>query len=280
MQLKEIKAAVQAHHDELVLPNRHGYVDARTVPTSSGCFYPLAGTLTLGRNTPLYIVFHGAGAPITWDGLRSEQAFNECMLAHKQPFNDFKGNDHSKRWVEYLLSDKSPWRELLPHMMEFDPDYINNAGFIFSSIRDLPKRLVYNFALAVRFPWEMPRNYELCTRLWDNGVEPNTAVYISMNFSLTEKAGDLNGPYDVRYPWSFLEESGLEAAGRFITAAPGDLSVSASSATENVANLWKSSKVTESKEILDDFIKNDNLTLDYILGGLSVCTSTQRKEWE
>lgn len=283
MQEIDYKQFVKDYHDQRLLPNRFTYIrGGQSYGSAGGCMAAFAQAVgtpdKYGYTTPA-IIFQGDGAPISFAGLTNEKDYNDCMLAHKRAFNAFEGTPRSLRWVNFLLSDKSPWRVLHEYMMPLEPEWINNAGFIFSKNgSEIPSRLAYNFAMAVRYPWEISRCYELCTRLWDRGIEPVTAVYVSMNFCLSRKATDLTGPYDVRYPWSFLEESGIEAAGRFILGKPGDVKVRQAAGTNNVATLWKTTQDKQAEKDFSDLVSNDNLSLEVILSTISNAVERQ-KEW-
>lgn len=279
MDLSTFKQKVAEHHDALCLPNRFVVVVNGEVRTrSGGCFYPLRDWLDSHAGAGLLgVVFHGDGAPMTFDALRDNEAFNKAMLSHTVPYNKFIGNEHSKRWVGFLLSDQSPWRDLRPHLAVDDLDYINTAGFIFKDTDDLPRKLAYNFAMAVRYPWEMPRNYELCLQLWSLGVAPAMAVFVSQHFMLNSSAKDFDGPYDVLYPWSFLEESHYDAVGRFVLGKPRELSTTASAASpSNVAALWETPAADKaSDKLLNAFIADEKLTLQKILTGLNGLVAAQ-----
>jgi hypothetical protein len=283
--LATVKQKVADLHDEIALAMRYGYYseDGRNTEHREGCFNGLGNILSYANpNHPfefIYTAFHGDGAPMTFDTIRSNKTFNEAMLAHTQPWNKFVGTDRSRRWVDFLLSDISPWRALYGNIAEKDPAYINNAGFIFQDHPTLPTKLAYNFAMASRFPWEMTRNYELFLRLWDDGMDPCIALYIAVNFMLLPTAEDLNGPYEVIYPWSFLEATNLTAVGRFVLGKPNDVSPF-KSVQPNVFPLWN----TETKEIKEthdkffaDLLADKNLRLPTIVGIIHDCLEQQRK---
>lgn len=282
--LNDVKSTLQSlHDDKTMLAMRFGAVVGNQVnKTSGGCFYGITGYLSSSAQHPyIYAAFHGDGAEMSFDALRNNSVFNQKMIAHQIPWNQFTGTARSKRWVEYLLSETSPWAALHPYMPEKDPDYINNAGFIFTG-DGLPHKLAYNFVMAIRYPWEMTRNYELMLRLIDDAkLEPNVACFISMNYTLSDKAKDLDGPYDVIYPWSFLENTNLEAAGRFILGRPGTLSSTEPSTNPNVVPLWSMTKadvVSHATKIYNAFCDDTNLTLGKIVSGINECVELQRKE--
>ena len=282
MQLNDFRQHVAQHHDAALLPNRFLFVStpSSTKPEvrSGGCFYPLRDKLDGGGTLHyLGIVFHGDGAPMTFDALRDNAKFNECMLAHEVPYNKFTGTPRSKRWVGFLLSPQSPWKALHQYLSTSDDiDFVNNAGFIFKDAHTAPRKLLYNFAMAVRYPWEMTRNYELCLRLWEAGVEPALAVYISQHFTLNTSAETVDGPYDVIYPWSFLEESDYCSVGRFITGTPATLSTTENASEPNVRALWDT-KASEAAAVsaFNAFVADNKLSLGKIVKELSHIASVQ-----
>lgn len=278
-----IKQGLQTLHDGRTLSNRFIIYqkDHNPINHSDGCYRGLASYLSSRRQYADHfgLAFHGDGAAMTFDALRSMEKFNECMLAHTVPYNKFTGTERSKRWVSFLLSPVSPWRALHPYVAETDPDYINNAGFIFKDATSVPSKLAYNFALAIRYPWETTQNYELFLQLSERpNIDPVVALYISMNFNLKPTADTFDGPYDVRYPWSFLEEIGLEAVARFILGKPACVSNTASPVNpSNVRALWECPEdITESRKALAGLIENDNLMLDGILQAIEERISVQR----
>lgn len=292
MSLTNVKAVTQELHDAIRLPNRFAIMrpDHEPYINYDGCYRNLSDSLDEAadpkghglsddyyNNSNLSLAFHGDGAPMTFEALRDMAVFNTCMMDHKVPFNKFTGTERSKRWVSFLLSQQSPWRDLIEYIEELDPDYINTAGFIFKSIPDLPKKLTYNFALAIRYPWEMTRCYELFLRLCDAGVPEPTALYVSMNFNLNSKAETIDGPYDVQYPWCFLEASGLETAGRFILGKPADVSPKKSSVNpNNVQSLWGCND-PDAKAVLTKLIENERLSLSVLLKAVAERVEAQRQ---
>lgn len=287
---EEMKEAVRSHHDNMGLPNRYVtvYAKGQVQPLAGGCMrgfgdYLLSVSKYQDRSTYdlswCALPFHGDGAPITFDGLRDGAKFNECMLAHKQPFNKFIGTPRSKRWVSFLLSEHSPWKALVPWIAELDTDFINEAGFIFKDVKTVPKKLLYNFTTAIRYPWEITRSYELFLKLAEAGVPSTTALYVSINFNLNSKAETIDGPYDVQYPWSFLEETGLEAAGRFILCQPAEVDGTKSPYNPTCVNaLWcVDDDKKESRKKLNDLVEDDGLSLSKLLAAIAERVEVQRQ---
>jgi hypothetical protein len=105
------------------------------------------------------------------------------------------------------------------------------------SLDGIPSKLFYNFLMAIRFPWEQSIGYQTFLMLLDQGLEPNRACFIANSFFLKQGAKSIEGPWEIQYPMSYLEQMTLEAAGRFILAKPGDLKTKTGT-SPNCAPLW------------------------------------------
>lgn len=225
--LHKAKTYIQNFHDELSMGMRWGSVreNGRIQKQQGGCFASSGGVLdsALSHNWPgTFLVFHGDGTDIPLAGLANHKLYNKLMSENPRPWNKFEGTPRSKRWVSFLLSENSPWKALHPFLAETDEDYINNGGFIFKA-RSIPRKLWYNFAMAIRFPWEQSLAFSTFLYLLDEGLEQNLACFIANSFFLSEGATSLQGPWTIQYPMSYLETMTLEAAGRFILSKPGTL---------------------------------------------------------
>jgi hypothetical protein len=237
------------HDDTKKLPMRWGILYGGTFTSyAGGCFNGM-GSYFNSAYDALGIAYHGDGVDLTFEQVRDNHAYNEAVKNYKRGANTFEGTARSKKWVEFLMSDKSPWRALHKFIVEKDVDYINNAGFLLQTPGELPVKLTYNFALAVRYPWELPRNYSLWLMLLDKGVDPVKALFLTSFIALTPEAKDVNGPYETIYPWSFLEGARLDCAKKFIAGDPGHLQTSASGLyhNPNVFPLWQHQTATTTK---------------------------------
>ena len=145
----------------------------------------------------------------------------------------------------------------------------------------MPKKLIYNLTMSMRFPWEMTKQYELFLQLRNHGVEANTALYVALNFELSPTAESVIGPFTVIYPMSALEATDLSAAGRFICARPGTLRSDEELSNPNVFPLWNTEKDKEqSAAALDKLLANDGkLSLEEILSTVSECVERQKGMW-
>ena len=248
-----MKASVQKHHDDKgKLPMRWGTFSGIDIQMRhGGCFAGFSGALSKSYSHSA-VIFHGDGAALGWDAIKDNTAFAEAMKNYTRPANAFEGTERSKLWVHYLMGPKSPWRALHPYIVEKDVDFINNAGFIFDNKKDkgLPTKLTYNFALAIRYPWELPRNYSLWLMLLEKGIEPTLALFLTNFIAPKPEAKDIDGPYEVVYPWSFLESARLDCARRFILGEPKTLATSEGSqygdedGNNNVFSLWRQKNKT------------------------------------
>lgn len=241
-ELEKVKKACQDQHDSKVsLPMRWGVL-CNGLPSvyAGGCFNSMGSYFQQGYDA-LWMPFHGDGLDLPFEAIKDNNIFNECMKAYTRGQNTFEGTERSKEWVHFLLGPKSPWRELNKHLLEKDADYINNAGFIFRSPGELPMKLAYNFALAIRYPWELPRNFSLWRMLLSQGVDATVALFLTNFVAPKVEAKDVDGPYEVIYPWSFLESARLDCAKNFIAGTPLDVRSANQSGmiNPNVFGLWK-----------------------------------------
>lgn len=280
--LPDVKQAVAEHHDSTRSPMRWGWYDTKPHTSSGGCFAGSANTIKLVNEKKLpyfFSIFHGDGAPLSFLALKDNKKFQEEMRSYTKPFNKFVGTERTKEWITFLLSDASPWKLLRPYLAESDVDFINAGGFIFDGTKGLPAKLLYNFVMAYRLPWEVPRAFG---HWWElrKQMHPALALYIAMNFNLSAQAEDFNGPYDIIYPWSPLENTRYEAVGRFIDGLPKTLKMDEPATPPNVVPLW----CTEDKNNIHDryfqqFTETDKLMLWEIVDALNECAVSQRKAY-
>lgn len=241
MSIEIAKPKLLKHHDALTHGMRWGVIHSNgdTDEHSGGCFAGSTHTLLTAAQqnaSAVYVIFHGDGADITVEELCDPVKYNKKMASQTRPWNKFEGTERSKIWVSFLMSEASPWAALHPFILEKDEDYINGVGFLFTP-KNVPVKLWYNFVMAVRYPWEQAASYSTMLHLIERGIEPNTACFISNSFFLKAGASGLDGPWDIQYPMSYLEQLTLEAAGRFILGKPGCLS-STGSPSPNCGPLW------------------------------------------
>lgn len=267
--LELAKTSVKKIHDATGNPQRWGRVDTDgSVSTQSGgCFYSFRDTVQHSYEylyPYIFSAFHGDGAILSFDALRNDATFNKEMMAHTQPFDKFIGTERTEKWLSFLLSGASPWRHLMP-FIETGPSFVNDAGFVYSTPAKAPAKLLYNFVMGYRFPWEMPRGFGHWLLLQEK-IDPAMALYVALNFSLCPEAESIDGPYDVIYPWSCLEETMLEAAARFILARPGTVN-HGEETHPNVEPLWQvtGTLAEKARKGYDAMMAKDTLLLPDIL---------------
>lgn len=247
---------------------------------NGGCFHGFGDILQDTCFSSVGLVFHGDGAQISWDGLTNPVVFNKELQQHDQPFSVMKGTDRTKEWVKFLLSNQSPWKKLLPYLRNNNVEYINNAGFIFDPPHTLPSKLIYNFAMGMRFPWEMPKAFALWLLLRPVVKDDGLAFYIASHFELADNAGSIQGPYNIVYPWSCLEETGYETIGRFLAGEPAAMKAKTAPSNPNVHALWSISHpkvLSEAKHVLNKFTETDPLFLDTIRRSLDRLRDQQER---
>lgn len=284
MNLDGLKSRLQKDHDTTEnLPMRWGYQTGSTYrQDAGGCFYGVQSLLNYredNRADAIYTVFHGDGPVYDFDELTSFEKQQQVQKASRA-FNKYEGTARSLRWVNFLLSDTSPWKALHPHLLQ-EPDFINNAGFIYTDLDKLPRKLWYNFILATRFPWELPVNFGTWLLLQDRcKMEPNKALFIACNFTLAEGAKSLEeGPWTICYPWSFLEYVGLDAAGRFIKSRPAT-TANKGHCSPNVEPLWVTSPNAKWVNLTDKLaLENQGMTLQKISDVVDTCVTEQEARW-
>ncbi len=283
MSVEIMKAATVAAHDRLAQGMRWGAYHTTPVMAlkplqegESGCFAGAASSLEcLGNTGWLFACFQGDGVELGIDELVSIEKYNEKVKACTRPWNKFEGTERSLRWVQYLMSPRSPWSALHPFIVEKDVNWINNAGFVFD-VAGMPKKLWYNFLMAIRYPWEQYAAYSTFLHLCDAGIEHNLSCFVSSLFYLYPgpETDFHKGPWQIQYPMSFLEGLTLEAAGRFILSAPDHISGSTS---PNCAPLWTCEHDKERCFDLSMSVCNKNMSLQEVLDLVSSCVETQKE---
>lgn len=291
--LNTVKTICQEHHDAKELAMRYGAVTAEGKQTnkySSGCYGSITGYFVNDKKTHpfVYVPYHGDGCALSMEALCDLKTYNKEMAAYPRDWNKFEGNERSMIWTEFLLGDHSPWAALLPFLAEKDKEYCNTAGFIFQDLKKSPNKLFYNFLMAVRFPWELAKTYAHWLLLREK-MDDRLALYIANNFELRQSVDKVKGatgleegPWDIIYPWSYLESTTLEAAGRFVRCKPGTLSDSESLSNPNVAALWttKGKPQDNAWKLAEELSKNEKLTLTEIVVAVETCIAEQEAAWE
>lgn len=280
--IETCQTELQKHHDELCQSQRWGGLNGNGEVTwrdSQGCYGQLHYSESRVPSFSLmYFVFHGSGPELTMEELLDAEKCIQKIAASPRAWNEFQGTEKTQRWVDYLLSQKSPWRALLPFLVDPRSSAINNSGWIFKDLVTIPQKLLYNFLMAQRFPWEQCEQFATWLFLCDHGVEPTQALFISCNFTLRKGvAKDLSGPWDVMYPWSFLEGCTLDGAGRFIKGVPGNPS---GSMAPNVFALWQTTSFeAECMQQVNAMSEQTELSLAEIIVAVEEAVDKQSKVW-
>lgn len=278
-------ACSSLHNDPDLEPMRLvsiGSDGTQTIETA-GCYGFLThhGTRTAPSATLAYCFpFQGDGCAYSFQGLtNADQKQQETIKGRRDKFK-FVGTERSLIWVNYLLSNKSPWKALLPYMLLTDAEFINNSGFMFHSPKDLPSKLLYNFLMAIRFPWEMEEAYSTWLILREQ-MDDTLALFIASNFELQRGAESLDGPWELYYPYSFLEQCSLDAANNFISQTPNTL-LADCKFTPNVRELWSVSLTTNpmgisfTKHIESILSQDKTLSLKTIEESIARCVGQQQ----
>lgn len=281
MNLSEQKAFVQSQHDYTdKAPNRYGWLrghDNKPVPVHNGCINSFRGNYS-GYHGDKYMVFQGDGPVLPFSALIDPREYTKVIAENKRGLLEFKGTQRSLEWVKLLMSEGSPWHDMTQTLLETDPEYINNAGWLFNvGHKNYHSELCYNFAMAQRFPWECPVAFN--TFLMLKGGEFAMDLFITHNFQLKQGAKNIDGPWEMIYPWSDLEggNQDLSCAGRYIAGKPW---LGTTETRSNVLRLWQT---TPSKQDSDDFINlrdNPNLMLSEIYQTLTAAVDRQSKLWK
>lgn len=263
MDLSKLREKMQNHHDAVNIgPMRWG--DENQVYTG-GCFYAVQNCIaSTAVKMPMFTVFHGDGLRLSPKALSDRPTYYKELRESKFAFNKYIGTDRSLAWVNFLLSEESPWRALHPWIInKDDPEEINRSGFIYKR-EGIPRKLSYNFIMATRYLWECPLNATLFNLFVEEAkMRPAAALFLSMFFVLKDKA-TLEGPYSPIYPWSCLEGGSFNTAGRFVLGRPATLD-SQEQCSPNVFPLWQ----TDVKDIdymarLQELSKKDLSIFDIV----------------
>jgi hypothetical protein len=224
----------------------------------------------------VYAVFHGDGPEITFEEMVDTKKYNQKMTEYSRPWNKFEGTDRSKIWLSFLLGETSPWKDIRPYIIDDDLDWVNNAGVIFKT-DGLPKKLWYNFIMALRYPNEQAMQYSLMLLLIEHGIEANLSCYISNHFYLQPGAKSLTeGPWSICYPMTYMEGLTLGTAARFILSKPANIHETYTPCCEELWNIGNTEAEIAAEDVAAKLANNELLTLDEILNAVNSCVETQK----
>lgn len=162
-------ASETTHSDKLVAAARKALIDladkvspssARFSSISAGgepycnlgpCYHQIASILHM--NPMLAVVYMGYGGflkedrwrPATMDDLATNREY-PFVLTDKAHYNSY-----SLEYLKFLLDPEGPFKAVLPHLLETDPEKVHaDRGFIFPDAQNLPPKLTWCFLIASR----------------------------------------------------------------------------------------------------------------------------------
>lgn len=97
---------------------------------------------------------------------------------------NFKGGKLSRLWLDFIMDEKGPWADVIPHIANrHRKDEINNGCFVFGDLPNLQNDLTYSFLIASRFAQEQNRFakrwYELVT---EHNLDPKFAYIFTRSY--------------------------------------------------------------------------------------------------
>jgi hypothetical protein len=204
----------------------------------------------------LGIVFQGYGGFDNGDRWRKASE-DDLLCDRAYPFvNADMGhyNAESLEWLKALLDPEGPFKTLLPHMLETDPEKVQaRRAFIFPDVSSIPARLTWCFAIASRLGYANARVLWRYLHLLEKGLSRPMAVLIASGFEGEIKVGEPTGRIIKSYTGGFLGVDTTAYAGRFLSCSP----VEDKPFKDHKVGTYSSSKVFESGKI-----DMKNLTFD------------------
>lgn len=124
------------------------------------------------KPTPFWLLSSGAPDEKTWNGVK-------VGGVDRQGYRTLQPNNLSLSWYQYLAGPESPYVNLLPHLVNSDPEFINQHGWIFEDANELPFLTLYNFCQASRKCMEFRSSFKFWKQLTEGGMNPRQADVIS-----------------------------------------------------------------------------------------------------
>lgn len=128
----------------------------------------------------IYALFNGQPKDIHFQGKLNPSCYDKFKEMA------FEGGPDSLRWLQFLLDPIfSPYRAILPHLDETDPEVINKtlAIHICKDLDKLPYELMFNFLIAARWCFEFNSKFKFWLKLQDEyGCTPNEAYVIAIGW--------------------------------------------------------------------------------------------------
>jgi hypothetical protein len=134
------------------------------------------------KNLGFYSVYNGSSIK----DIKKPHGGVELAYGRVKQRKKYTGDEYSLDWLEWLLSADSPYRDVFPNMVPLSNTTINDSGFLFTGIRNMPVKLLYNFLIASRQPYEHPEVYRIYRMLVSQGVSKNKAAFIGNGFTYSD----------------------------------------------------------------------------------------------
>lgn len=201
--------------------SRYGYADENfniLSEENAYCYYSVKSHMVAEKEKYYFTTYNGGYIQNPKLILPSE-VFN--IQIGRANYGDFIRNEFSKEWVQFLLGEDSPWKDLHQFIYNRDIDFCDAVGFIFSTdVFKSHHNLFFNFLIATRTPQEFPANYWSYYHLRHVfHIDARLAAIISTEFTPNTK--DFGGPWK---RWSpDFHQFGMNSAAmawRFSTSNP------------------------------------------------------------
>lgn len=130
------------------------------------------GRVSLGEHGSIFVfVFPGEDHEIHADWYHCTYRYNDDP------------NSNARRWLRFLLSDKSPWKYVHRNIVTLDPDRVyTERCIIFQHCDVLPHRILQSFLMACRWQVEHPDKFRNWIKLVDAGCDEAAAFMVAVNF--------------------------------------------------------------------------------------------------
>lgn len=228
------------------------------------CFHSISGNVAEQNHKGFGIVFQGYGGfekGDRWRAATEADLYTNIPI----PFVMVDGGHYNKEslaWLECLLDPEGPFKSLLPHMLETDPEAVQSRRcFIFPDSSSIPARLTWCFAIASRLGFANPRVLWRYLHLLDKGLDKRTAFLISGGFEHQIVAGKPTGKIIKSYTCGFLGADVTAYAGRMLTSSPAAEKPGASkNGTYGSSEVFKSGDMDFKKMTFEDW----NEVIEYV----------------
>lgn len=160
------------------------YKNDKPYTTYGPCFHAISSQLQGSKG--LSVCFMGYNGfekgetfrKATWDELTTDKAypFPYTSACHY--------NEYSLEWLRFLLHPDGPFKSILPHLHETDPEKVQEQqGFIFPDAQALPGKLAWCFLIASRVGVANARVLWTYLLLREQGMSMDTASLLCGGFA-------------------------------------------------------------------------------------------------